>query len=110
MTKFVVDVWLDGYETDEEHEQHCSEYFVAEALNDSGASCSMVRKIESTDLRVLFNSVVKMVAHPHTTITEHDRVRAAKIFSSLDEYLDCKQFLNRELSKEEKKKLNEMKK
>jgi hypothetical protein len=108
MTKFVLDVWLDGYETDEEHEEHCSEYFVAEALNDSGASCSMVRKIESTDLSVLFNSIVKTVAHPHTTITEHDRVRAAKIFSSLDGYLDCKQFLNRELSETEKKRLSEV--
>ena len=108
MTKFVVDVWLDGYDTEEEHEQHCREDFVADALSDSGASYTLVRKIENTELSVLFNSIVKTVAHPHTTITEHDRVRAAKIFSSLDEYLDCKQFLNRELSEMEKKRLSEV--
>jgi hypothetical protein len=107
MTKFVVDVWLDGYDTDEEHEKHCGEDFVADALNDSGASCTLVRKVVSCDLKNIFENVVKTVAHPHTTITEHDRVRAAKIFSSLDGYLNCKQFLNNELSEVEKKRLSD---
>lgn len=108
MTKFVVDVWLDGYETPEEHEEACDEGLVADAINDSGASCSWVRKIENGDLGALFNSIVKTVAHPHATITEHDRVRAAKIFSLLGDYLGCEQFLNRELSDTEKKRLSEM--
>ena len=108
MTKFIVDVWLDGYETPEEHEEACDEELVADALNDSGASCSWVRKIEKPDLSLLFSNVVKTVAHPHATITEHDRVRAAKIFSLFGDYLGCEQFLNRELSDVERKRLSEI--
>lgn len=35
----------------------------------------------------LFDRVTKAIAHPHTTITEHDRERAAKIFLLFDSYL-----------------------
>lgn len=35
----------------------------------------------------LFERVMRAIAHPHTTITEHDRERAAKVFLLFDPYL-----------------------
>jgi len=35
----------------------------------------------------LFDAVTKMVASPHTTITEHDKRRAIQVFLAFDEYL-----------------------
>lgn len=35
----------------------------------------------------LFDRVTKAIAHPHTTITEHDRERAASVFLLFDPYL-----------------------
>ena len=37
MAKFVVDLWLDGYETEEEMEKAC-EVFIYQQLNFSGSS------------------------------------------------------------------------
>lgn len=46
MTKFVVDLWLDGYETDEEHDAACVE-FIIDQLNFAGSGVS-VEKYEFT--------------------------------------------------------------
>jgi hypothetical protein len=35
----------------------------------------------------LFEIVTKMIAHPHTAITEHDKRRAIQVFLAFDEYL-----------------------
>jgi hypothetical protein len=37
MTKFIVDLWLDGYATEEEHAAACKE-FIYEQLNFSASS------------------------------------------------------------------------
>lgn len=39
-------------------------------------------------LEELLDKVAKVIAHPHTTITEHDRERAAKVFLTFDPYLE----------------------
>lgn len=36
----------------------------------------------------LFNVIVKIIAHPHKTITKHDKVRAMAIFATFSDYLD----------------------
>lgn len=109
MTKFLVEISLDGYETEEEHDAHCDADFVSEALNDSGAICNFVYKIEPPDLSYTFKEVVKIVAHPHKTLTEHDRIRAAKILDMFSKFfhVEGKKFLDRELTKEEKKRFSE---
>lgn len=35
----------------------------------------------------LFDCVAKLVAHPHTVITDHDKARALAIFLTFDDYL-----------------------
>jgi hypothetical protein len=35
----------------------------------------------------LFEIVTKMIAEPHSTITEHDKRRAVQVFLAFDEYL-----------------------
>lgn len=35
----------------------------------------------------LFERVAKLVAHPHTVITDHDKARALAIFRTFDDYL-----------------------
>jgi hypothetical protein len=35
----------------------------------------------------LFDIVTKIIASPHTTITEHDKRRAIQVFLGFDEYL-----------------------
>jgi hypothetical protein len=35
----------------------------------------------------LFEIVTKMIASPHTAITEHDKRRAIQVFLAFDEYL-----------------------
>ena len=35
----------------------------------------------------LFDIVTKMIAHPHTAITEHDKRRAIQVFLAFDDYL-----------------------
>jgi len=35
----------------------------------------------------LFEIVTKMIAEPHTTITEHDKRRAIRVFLYLDEFM-----------------------
>ena len=35
----------------------------------------------------LFEIVTKMIASPHTTITEHDKRRAIQVFLGFDDYL-----------------------
>lgn len=35
----------------------------------------------------LFDKVTRAIAHPHTTITEHDKERAAKVFLLFGPYL-----------------------
>jgi len=36
----------------------------------------------------LFECITKIVAHPHKTITEHDKSRAMAIFLTFSDYLD----------------------
>lgn len=40
-----------------------------------------------TNLDELFEMVTKTIASPHTTITEHDKRRAACVFLYFDEYM-----------------------
>lgn len=47
MTKFVIDLWLDGYETEEEHDAACVE-FIQDQL-DFTASSVTVEKMETND-------------------------------------------------------------
>ena len=41
MTKFIVDLWLDGYETEEEHDAACKD-FIYEQLNFSASSVDII--------------------------------------------------------------------
>lgn len=36
----------------------------------------------------LFEKVTRVIAHPHTTITEHDKERAAIVFLLFDSYME----------------------
>ena len=47
MPKFIVDLWLDGYETEEEMAEAC-EQFIYDQLNFSGSSVKIM-KIPSPD-------------------------------------------------------------
>jgi len=40
-----------------------------------------------TNLDELFEIVTKVIASPHTAITEHDKRRAIQVFLAFDEYL-----------------------
>ena len=40
-----------------------------------------------TNLDELFEIVTKVIASPHTAITEHDKRRAVQVFLAFDEYL-----------------------
>jgi hypothetical protein len=40
-----------------------------------------------TNLDELFEIITKVIASPHTTITEHDKRRAIQVFLAFDEYL-----------------------
>jgi len=40
-----------------------------------------------TNLDELFEIVTKVIASPHTTITEHDKRRAIQVFLGFDDYL-----------------------
>lgn len=46
MPKFIVDLWLDGYETEEEMEEACEE-FIYQQLNFTASSVQITR-IEDT--------------------------------------------------------------
>lgn len=35
----------------------------------------------------LFDIVTKIIAHPHTAILDHDKMRAARVFLAFDDYL-----------------------
>ena len=39
------------------------------------------------DKKELFDIVTKIIASPHTAITEHDKRRAIQVFLAFDEYL-----------------------
>ena len=45
MPKFIVDLWLDGYESKEEMEEACQE-FIYEQLNFAASSVSIQRVVE----------------------------------------------------------------
>jgi hypothetical protein len=47
MPKFIVDLWLDGYETDEELEKACEE-FIYEQLNFTASSVKITKLEELT--------------------------------------------------------------
>ncbi len=47
MPKFIVDLWLDGYETEEEMEEACEE-FIYDQLNMTASSVK-IQKIEEDD-------------------------------------------------------------
>jgi hypothetical protein len=40
-----------------------------------------------TNLDKLFEIVTKIIASPHTAITEHDKRRAVQVFLAFDEYM-----------------------
>jgi hypothetical protein len=46
MTKFIIDVSLDGYDTEEEMIEHCDESVVEEALRNYGFMVNYVRWTE----------------------------------------------------------------
>jgi hypothetical protein len=50
MTKFIVDLWLDGYDSEEEHAAACKE-FIYESLNFSASSVKVTEmdKHESSE-------------------------------------------------------------
>ena len=45
------------------------------------------QKAFSIQLEELFEVVCRIIAHPHTSITSHDKQRAAKIFLALQDYV-----------------------
>lgn len=49
MTKFVVDLWLDGYETEEEMAKAC-EQFIYDQLNFSGSSVKITKIPSPNDI------------------------------------------------------------
>lgn len=40
----------------------------------------------------LFNDLTRIIAHPHTTITDHDRARAARVLLVVNEYREIDGF------------------
>lgn len=38
-------------------------------------------------LEELFDHITNMIASPHTTIVDHDKLRAARVFLALDEFM-----------------------
>jgi hypothetical protein len=34
----------------------------------------------------LFTNLTRIIAHPHTAITDHDRIRAARVMLAVNEY------------------------
>ena len=50
-------------------------------LNEEAKSFSYTRE-------ELFTTIMNIVAHPHNTITEHDKARTAAIFLVIGDYLD----------------------
>ena len=51
MTKFIVDLWLDGYDSEEEHAVACKE-FIYEQLNFSASSVTVteIKENENDDI------------------------------------------------------------
>ena len=51
MTKFIVDLWLDGYDSEEEHDVACKE-FIYEQLNFSASSVTVteIKENENDDI------------------------------------------------------------
>ncbi len=49
MPKFIVDLWLDGYDTEEEMEKACAE-FIYDQLNFAGSGVTVV-KLPDENLR-----------------------------------------------------------
>ena len=45
------------------------------------------QKAFSMEIEELFDVITNIVAHPHTTITKHDKQRATKIFLALQDYV-----------------------
>ena len=45
------------------------------------------QKAFSMEIGELFDVVCRIIAHPHTAITKHDKQRAAKIFLALQDYV-----------------------
>jgi len=45
MTKFIVDLWLDGYESEEEMEKACEE-FIYDQLNFSASSVKITKILD----------------------------------------------------------------
>lgn len=45
MAKFIIEVWLDGYDSEEEMEAACPE-FIEEMLNSAGTTCRVISKVE----------------------------------------------------------------
>jgi len=43
--------------------------------------------MKMTDMNELFETVTQMIAHPHDTILEHDKLRAARVFLAFDDFL-----------------------
>lgn len=41
--------------------------------------------IQATD--ELFTAITRTIASPHTAITKHDKLRAARVFLAIDDYL-----------------------
>lgn len=51
MSKFIVDLWMDGYDSEEEMEEACPE-FIYEQLNFSASSVS-IKKLNNDELNLL---------------------------------------------------------
>jgi hypothetical protein len=65
MTKFIVDLWLDGYETEEAMAEAC-EQFIYDQLNFSGSSVKIM-KIPSPD------NIAKQLVNVQTTKEDKDK-------------------------------------
>lgn len=58
----------------------------------------------------IFSFVQKIVAHPHTTITEHDRHRAVILISFLNEDDELVEYIYSQLTQDECKLIKQMRK
>jgi len=48
MTKFVIDLWMDGYDSDEDHAEACR-VFLSEALDSTATSVTIISEIKENE-------------------------------------------------------------
>jgi len=63
------------------------DYVIIGAMKPVTLEINQDQKAFSMPVSHLFEVITNIVAHPHTSITSHDKQRAAKIFLALQDYV-----------------------